>query len=412
MTQAILFGSHKLRRSNRGTIVARVAASASYRPRGAWVDPSLSRITLEDWADRWVRTTVHLKPKTQAGYESLLRSHVLPAFGRTPLGRIHQVDVREWVSRLSQSGLSPSRTRQAYQVLSALLKAAVESGLLARTPCVGVKLPRLTRREMRFLTADQVAELARVVGAPYDTLIYTLAYGGLRWGEAAALRRGRCQLIRSRLEIVESLAEVDGRLYFGPTKTYQRRVVALPAFLRDMLAAHLTGVGREGESLVFQGPQGGPLRHSNFRGRVWLPAVEAAGLPKGLRIHDLRHTCAALLVAQGAHPKAIQAHLGHSSIQVTLDLYGHLFPDEMDRLAERLDAANAAVSPRVAAFSRHSGDGEVIELRSERENRASHQHVSEWGGLDSNQRPTDYESANWEAADLQEFLNVLVRGIT
>ena len=193
------------------------------KARGAWVDPRLSRITLEDWADRWVRTTVHLKPKTQAGYDSLLRSHVLPAFGRTPLGRIRQVDVREWVSRLSQRGLSPSRTRQAYQVLSALLKAAVESGLLARTPCVGVKLPRLTRREMRFLAADQVTELARVVGAPYDTLIYSLAYGGLRWGEAAALRRGRCQLMRSRLEVVESLAEVDGRLYFGPTKTYQRR---------------------------------------------------------------------------------------------------------------------------------------------------------------------------------------------
>jgi integrase len=111
-----------------------------------------------------------------------------------------------------------------------------------------------------------------------------------------------------------------------------------------MLAAHLTGVERERESLVFKGPQGGPLRHSNFRGRVWLPAVEAASLPEDLRIHDLRHTCAALLVAQGAHPKAIQAHLGHSSIQVTLDLYGHIFPDEMDRLAERLDAAYAAVS--------------------------------------------------------------------
>ena len=126
---------------------------------------------------------------------------------------------------------------------------------------------------------------------------------------------------------------------------------------------------------------------------MWLPAVEAAGLPEDLRIHDLRHTCAALLVAQGAHPKAIQAHLGHSSIQVTLDLYGHLFPDEMDRLAERLDAANAAVSPRAAAFSRHPGGGEVVELRSEREKAESDQRVSEWGGLDSNQRPTDYESA-------------------
>jgi hypothetical protein len=81
------------------------------------------------------------------------------------------------------------------------------------------------------------------------------------------------------------------------------------------------------------------------------------------------------------------------SIQVTLDLYGHLFPDEMDRLAERLDAANAAVSPRAAAFSRHPGGRKVIELRSENEKTEPDQRVSEWGGLDSNQRPTDYESA-------------------
>jgi integrase len=88
----------------------------------------------------------------------------------------------------------------------------------------------------------------------------------------------------------------------------------------------------------------------------------AAGLPDDLRIHDLRHTNAALLIAQGAHPKAIQTHLGHSSIQVTLDLYGHLYPDEMDRLAAHLDAAHGAKPPQVAASVRHPGGAEVIEF--------------------------------------------------
>jgi integrase len=91
--------------------------------------------------------------------------------------------------------------------------------------------------------------------------------------------------------------------------------------------------------LVFTASEGGPLRHANFYKRIWRPARQAACVPDGLRIHDLRHTCAALLIAQGASPKAIQAHLGHSSIQVTFDRYGHLFPEDLEDLAARLDAA-------------------------------------------------------------------------
>lgn len=90
------------------------------------------------------------------------------------------------------------------------------------------------------------------------------------------------------------------------------------------------------QALVFLAARGGPLRHSAFWRSVWLPALKTAGL-EGVRIHDLRHTCVALLVEQGAHPKAIQAHLGHSSITVTLDRYGHLFPDNLERLADRLE---------------------------------------------------------------------------
>lgn len=90
---------------------------------------------------------------------------------------------------------------------------------------------------------------------------------------------------------------------------------------------------------MFTAPEGGPLRHANFYKRVWHPAKRAAGVPEDLRIHDLRHTCAALLIAQGASPKAIQAHLGRSSIQVTLGRYGHLFPEDLEDLAARLDAA-------------------------------------------------------------------------
>jgi integrase len=213
---------------------------------------------------------------------------------------------------------------------------------------------------MLFLSAEEVERLASAIRDPYATLVYLLAYGGLRWGEAAALRRRRCQLARSRIEVAESLAEVRGTLHFGPTKTHRRRLVTIPGFLRDSMAEHLDQhVPDTPDALVFTSPEGLPLRNSNFRRRIWHPAVERADLPKGLRIHDLRHTCVSLLIAQGAHPKAAQIHLGHSSITVTMDRYGHLFPSELETLAAALDDMRARA---LADHTRTKGGSEVLEL--------------------------------------------------
>ncbi|MEY2569022.1 MAG: hypothetical protein QOE35_3551 [Actinomycetota bacterium] len=311
------------------------------KARGSWIDPTRAQISVEDWAARWFATTTHLKPKTRYGYASLLRSRILPAFGRTAIGAIHPIDVAEWLSTMQADGLSASRCRQAYHVLGSILQAAVGNGRLATSPCVGVKLPRLPQLDMAFLRPEQLRALLNVVDARYRLFVEVLAIGGLRFGEAAALRRGRCDLLRSRLIVAESVADVSGTLHFGAPKTHQRRTVTLPRFLRDRLGEQLVALEND-ESLVFQAPTGGPIRYSNFARRVWKPALVEAGLPN-MGLHALRHTCAALLIAQGAHPKAIQSHLGHRSITTTLDRYGHLFEDEHDRLAERIDAAYAEV---------------------------------------------------------------------
>jgi integrase len=305
--------------------------------RGVYIDPGLGRVTLAEWADLWLTTRTHLKPKTLEGYRSLLRTQVLPRFGGTRLDRIERLDVEAWLSEMTAVGLSPSRTRQAHQVLNALLKAAVRSRYVAVNPAEGVSLPRLPQREQLFLSPDQVERLVNTIRAPYGTLVYVLAVAGLRWGEAAALRRGRIDIPRSRLEVIESLANVNGALHFGSTKSHKARSVVVPAFLRDVLNEHLTGVPADPAALVFTSPEGQPMRSANFARTVWKPAVAAAGLPEGLRIHDLRHTAAALMVAQGAHPEAVKRHLGHSSITVTMDTYGHLFPSEAEALADRIN---------------------------------------------------------------------------
>jgi len=325
--------------------------------RGEWIDPILRRTRFEELAEKWLSTIAGLRPKTQAGYESLLRCHVLPEFGEKELAQIDRVLVREWLAGLQRLGLSTSRRRQARQVVSSILGLAVEGGYISTNPARGLKVMGGTQREMLHLSASQVqglAEAAESLRPGSGVLVRLLAYGGVRWGEAVAIRRGRCDLVRSRLFVRESLSEVRGHLYFGPTKTHQERVIILPPFLRDALAIHLAEhVASDDDALIFTSPKSEPLRASNWRRRVWYPACEASGMPDGLRIHDLRHTAASLLVSAGAHVKAIQRHLGHSTASQTLDRYAHLFTHDLEAVADRLEdvwAAGNASYPRPEGY--------------------------------------------------------------
>jgi len=226
-------------------------------------------------------------------------------------------------------------------VLSSILELAVDGGYLAANPARGLKVQGGQEREMLHLDAGQVNALvdaAEEIQPGSGLLVQVLAYGGLRWGEAVAIRRGRCDILRSKLMIRESLSEVRGHLYFRPTKTHEDRVIVLPKFLRDSLAAHLAEyVPPEPDALVFTSSKGEPLRISNWRRRVWRSTCEASGMPDGLRIHDLRHTAASLLVSAGANVKVVQRHLGHATATQTLDRYAHLFTDDLEAVADRLD---------------------------------------------------------------------------
>lgn len=304
------------------------------KARGLYRDPSAGRIKLQDFAREWVRTTVHLRPSTVARYKSLLRTHILPALGALPLNSIRPLEVRSFVSDLEKKGLAPSTVRQGYVILARILKAAELSELIARSPTVGVDLPRARRAEPHFLTAEEVGRLAGAVDPRYRVFVLTGAYGALRWGELAGLRVRRLRLLERKLDIVETAIEVSGRLVFGPPKT-GTRTVTLPASIGEELGAHLARYP-DAQGFVFSAPEGGALRHRNFTSRYWEPAVEKAGLAP-LRIHDLRHTGVALAIAAGAHPKAIQERLGHASITTTLNVYGHLFEGLEEQVATGLD---------------------------------------------------------------------------
>lgn len=319
--------------------------------RGDWVDPQLARTRFRDWADEWLATTAHLRVKTRVGYESTLRVHVLPVFGDLPIAGVQQVDVRRFVADMVAAGAAPGTVRGARKVLRLVLATAEGSGAIRSNPCNGVRVPMSPKADMVFLTPEEVEVLAGVIDPRYATMIRFAAYTGLRAGEIGALRVGRVDFLRGRVLVAQSVTAVEGHgLVFSEPKTYERRSVTLPSFLREELAAHLAGRTGNPDDFVFPNQSGGVLRHKDFYRRVYKPAVVAAGISPTFRFHDLRHTCASLCIALGAHPKAIQERLGHSSITVTLDRYGHLFPKLDEALTERLDQLRDEAVVTVAAL--------------------------------------------------------------
>jgi integrase len=246
--------------------------------------------------------------------------------------------VQLWVGEMQEEGLSPSRIRQAVIVLSQALDAAMRDGRVARNATKGVKLPRLQRVEAAYLDPGQVEAIARVMPDGYDVLVRVLGTVGLRFGEAAALQRRHVDLLRRRLRVEQSLAEVGGVLRLGPTKTHAVRTVPLPASLAKALEEHLQkNVPVHADAWVFHGPKGGALRHSAFYGRVWTPTLRRLGVDH-VGIHVLRHSAVAAMISAGASPKAVQQVMGHRSVAFTLTVYGHLLDADLDDLAERLDA--------------------------------------------------------------------------
>jgi integrase len=348
-----------LKRDADGWLIANETAKQDRR----WVDPAAGRVRLGEWAERWWRTTAALRPTTRHDYRALLDNQVLPAFAAARLADLDALAVREWLAGLVGAGLSAKRARKAHQVLAQVLDAAVDGGKLARNVAAGVKLPKVQRREMGFLDAVQVEQLADAIDPRFATLVRVAAYTGLRPCELVALRVGRLDLLRGTVRVAEAAPEVAGRLEWGGVKTHEARTVRLPRFLCDELGAYLAGRPHGPDDLVFTAPLGGPLRESKFVPGYFKPAARAAGFPATLRFYDLRHTAASLLIREGASVKAVQKQLGHATASITLDTYGHLFPDELDALAGRLDDVHGrALAARAADVWPHGGP-DVVALR-------------------------------------------------
>jgi integrase len=317
---------------------------------GTYIDPKAGRLTFGDFFEHYLTTATHLKPSSRSLYEKHGARYLLPALGSRPLNSIKQTDVKALLGNLSRR-LGPPTVRSVYRLLRRVLNVAVEEDRIARNPAARIRLPAEERHVARFLTPDEIAALVQETPGRYRTLFLLLAYGGLRIGEAAALRVGDLDLMRGRVQVRRNSVEVDGTLVEGTPKGGRERTVRIPRFLADALADHLARFGepRAPESRVFTGEAGAPLRQSRVRSRVFAPACRQAGLEPAPRLHDLRHTAVALAIAAGAHPRVVQEMAGHASIAMTLNTYGSLFPSLQDQVADRLEEAYRAAAPQEAS---------------------------------------------------------------
>jgi integrase len=271
-----------------------------------------------------------LKPSTIRSYQSNLDSHIEPFFGARQLAEVTLASVQEFIKALLGKGLSAKTIGNVIVILKEMFKHAVQWGYLDANPVQYVERPRGEDKEMDVLTPEEVRRLLDAQEEPLRTLLLTAVLTGMRQGELFGLQWEDVDFARHQVHVRRSLWH--GTLG-TPKSRRSRRAIDMPPTLERALQQLSTTRRSE---FVFCSERGTPLDADNFRHRVFPEALRRAQLRR-IRFHDLRHTYTSLLIAHGAHPKYIQAQLGHASIQTTLDRYGHLMPQLHQAEAQKLD---------------------------------------------------------------------------
>lgn len=321
---------------------AEVHALTAKLDKGSYRDPKSGKAAVKVVAEEWFSSKRKIGRTTRHDYREILDNYVIPKWGDWQVAAIQWEDVSEWLTELctkpGKSGriLGPQRVTKTYRVFSMTMKHAVFSKRISTSPCHDHDLPRPDDEDEHvYLTYDQLEALADAA-AEYRLMILTLGYCGIRWAEASAIKTGRLQVPKRRIRIVQNYTDVRGELALGPVKNHEKRSVPLPRSFADELGTLARGKGPG--DLLFAAPEGGPLRYNNFRSRVFDPAVKEAGLGGlGITPHKLRHTAASLAIAAGADVLVVKTMLGHKDAAMTLNVYGHLFSDRLDEVADALD---------------------------------------------------------------------------
>ncbi|MGJ4844834.1 tyrosine-type recombinase/integrase [Leifsonia sp. Le1] len=309
--------------------------------KGAFVDRADARATVGELGTDWLeRHKAKLLQSSFHSVESAWRVHVEPKWGSYPIGGITKREIQTWLNELGERR-SHTTVARARDLLAGIFDDAIEDNRVIKNPARGLAIKKKPIPDEVFLTHTQVEVLA--TSSRYPDLVRFLAYTGLRWGEATALRVRNIDLARRRVNVREAVAEVNGKHVLGSVKTHERRTVAYPDFLDADVAEACKGNGPDAR--IWNADNGGFLRPGHSTSGWFAAAVRrsSAGDPEFRRVtpHDLRHTAASLAISAGANVKVVQKMLGHKSAKVTLDTYAALFPDDLDNVTEALSRQRA-----------------------------------------------------------------------
>ena len=309
---------------------------------GVLLEPD--RSTVAEYLDRWVEDAARpsVSKSTYRSYRGVVDNHLAPVIGGIKLRQLSAVNVQSMLAELERRGASPRTRQMSYAVLQRALGQAVRWGLIASNACAGVDPPKVPRKEFRVLDAAEARRLiAAASGDRLEALLVLAICTGMRQGELLGLQWRDIDFARSSVTVRRQLSEGGaGGPELAELKTEKsRRSIALPASAIESLRRHRERCSAEPmpTALLFTADRGGPIFKRNLLRRWFYPLLERAGLPR-VRFHDLRHTHASLLLAEGVHPKVVQERLGHSQVSVTLDVYSHVAPSLQVEAAAKVEA--------------------------------------------------------------------------
>ena len=306
----------------------------------------LPKITFAEFAAKWQATAApDLAPNTVKGYEVYLKNYILPAFGGRQLAHITQEEIQRWKVQLLDR-LAPVTVKTTLARLKHLFRVAVDWQYLIKNPATGVPAPRVPKTDVVFLRPEQIRTLLdATTNHQWRTFFLVAVTGGLRIGELVAMKWQSLDWDTGRYLVCEAYQYMGQPKGFkAPKSDYSVGSVQLSPICMDHLKKHkgqlaeyqLKTADYQDLDLIFPRRKGTVHDPRGIQARIWTPLLGRAALPS-MRLHDLRHTCAALLIDQGESPKYVQQQLRHSSIKITFDTYGHLFPEKGQEAAERLD---------------------------------------------------------------------------
>jgi len=316
---------------------------------GTFVEPS--KTTLADYLDTWLETAVkqRVREKTYLDYSDKMRLYIKPTLGSLKLSQVTPEKIQGAYNKMLEEGLSPRSVRYAHTVLRNALDQAVKWGKIYRNPADLVDLPRQKKEEMKVLTPEEAGVfLEATVYSPWKPLFSLLLTSGMRPSEALGLKWPDVDFEGKRITINRVLTRTTGSGWSleEPKTARSRRSIPLPSSVMKDLREHekdqkakilAAEPGKYKEhGFVFAANNGEPMCGRNILQRYFRPLLKDAGLPE-LRLYDLRHTCATLLLSAGENPKIVSERLGHANITLTLDTYSHVLPDMQQGASDKLE---------------------------------------------------------------------------